>query len=402
MNLRYISGGRLYELCDGEVRELGSAILDSYKAKVKDAAERNEWKYTGTGAAFTGTYRPGASPDDAVSAVYSRVNCVGEHRGEVIYSLDIDNTNGIYRKPKDSRDEGIVLCSSNVAYRDFDIRGDMMVVSSFFAGESNIALMDMVSKKLTTYTEGHTLDITPVWSRVSTDRIYFTSIGLPEVTAPREDHAQRLSYGQIMSGMYAPLERNTERGPAAICMLDISRGSLTELLSDDKYDFTHPMSARDGSLYYIRKPYKPGRSGGSSLGCLIDLVMLPVRFFEALFSFLNVFSAKYSGKTLSRSDVRHRDESEIFIDGNLINAERELKENAKRGEKHPGIIPRSWELRRLAPNGEDTLVRAGVAAFKLDETTGDIYFSNGSSILKRNKDGKEEKILSADKVTFIY
>ena len=128
---------------------------------------------------------------------------------------------------------------------------------------------------------------------------------------------------------------------------------------------------------------------------------LKVRLVGAFLGFLNVFSAKYSGKTLSRSDVKSRDEKQLFIDGNLINAERELKKNAKRGEKHPGIIPRSWELRRLSANGEDTLVRAGVTAFRVDDATGDILFSNGSAIIKRDKDGKEEKILSADGVTFI-
>ena len=91
----------------------------------------------------------------------------------------------------------------------------------------------------------------------------------------------------------------------------------------------------------------------------------------------------------------------MFIDGNLINAERELKNNAKRGDKNPGIIPRSWELRRLATNGEDSLVRAGVTAFRVDEATGDILFSNGSAVLKLDKNGKEERIVKADKVTFI-
>ena len=150
-SFRYISNGRLYEYSGAEVRELTSGILESYKTKVKDSAERNEWKYTGTGAAFTGTLRAGASAEDAVGAIYSRVNCVGTHRGEIVYSLDIDNTNGIYRKPKDSSDEGIVLCSSSVAYRDFDIRGDAMAVTSGFAGESHISVLDMISKRIVTY-----------------------------------------------------------------------------------------------------------------------------------------------------------------------------------------------------------------------------------------------------------
>lgn len=398
---KYISNGRMYEYCDGGVRELGSGILESYKTKIKDSAERNEWKYTGTGAAFTGTFRPGASADDAVMAVWSSVSCVGEHRGDLIYALDIDNTNGIYRKPKDSKEEGIVLCSSNIAYRDFDIRGDMMAVSSSFAGESNIGVMNLVSKKTLTYTEGHTLDITPVWSRVSTDKIYFCSIGLAESNMPRrEDYSTPMGRAQMLSNVYAGIESAAARGPAAICLLDVLRGTLEDVLADGKYDYTHPASTRDGSLYYIRKPY--GQSSGSGgLGCLVDIVMFPVRLVGAFLGFLNVFSAKYSGKTLSRSDVKSRDEKQLFIDGNLINAERELKKNAKRGEKHPGIIPRSWELRRLSANGEDTLVRAGVTAFRVDDATGDILFSNGSAIIKRDKDGKEEKILSADGVTFI-
>ena len=91
----------------------------------------------------------------------------------------------------------------------------------------------------------------------------------------------------------------------------------------------------------------------------------------------------------------------MYIDGNLINAEKELRANAKKGDKNPGIIPRSWELRRLDSSGNDTLIKRGVSAFRVDETMGDILLSNGSHILKLDKNGKEEKILSAPKVTFI-
>ena len=130
--------------------------------------------------------------------------------------------------------------------------------------------------------------------------------------------------------------------------------------------------------------------------------MLPFRLLSALFNFLNVFSAKYSGKTLSRSgDVKNRDENKLFIDGNLINAEEELKANRSRGDKNPGIIPSSWELRRLDANGNDTLVRKGVVAYRVDEKTGDILISNGSAILSVSSDGKEEKISSASHVTYI-
>ena len=135
----------------------------------------------------------------------------------------------------------------------------------------------------------------------------------------------------------------------------------------------------------------------------MDIVLFPIRLLGAIFGFLNVFSAKYSGKTLSKNrDIKNRDEKELFIDGNLINAEKELKANKRKGDKIPGIIPHSWELRRLDTNGNDTLVRAGVAAFFVNENEKNILVSNGSGVLRINSDGKEEKICSVGKITYIY
>lgn len=394
----YIQGGKMY-LFDGLAsKEISSWVLNSYISKVRDRAERNEWKYNGEGAAFTGSSVQRASASDAVSSIFSRVTCIGEYNGNLLYSIDIDSTNGIYRKSSEVDSEGIVLCSSSVAYRNFDIKGDRLVASASFAGESHIGVLDLTSNRFDTYTEGHVRDSSPAWSAVNNDKIYFCSAGLPENNnkEPEDDHAPR-GISQMVNEMYS--SSSTPLGPSAICVLDIKEGRLDELLSDNRYNFTNPQSVSDGSLYYIRKPYK-NNSGGNSLGCLADIVMLPVRLFGAIFGFLNVFSAKYSGKTLSRSDVKNRDEKQMIIDGNLINAERELKENQRRGDKNPGIIPRSWELRCLDRDGNDTLVRAGVAAYRVD-SDGDMLISNGSHILRISKDGKEEKILSAEGVTFI-
>lgn len=394
----YIQDGKMYRFNGENSKEISSWVLDSYISKVRSRAEQNEWKYNGQGAAFTGSAMPHASASEAVSSIFSRVNCVGEYKGNLLYSIDIDSTNGIYRKSTESESEGIVLCSSSTAYRSFDIKGDRLVASAAFAGESHIGILDLTTGSFDTYTEGHVRDSSPVWSATDSNKIYFCSAGLPEneKTAPDEKNAPR-GISQMVDEMYS--SSSVTLGPSAICLLDISEGRLDELLSDNGYNFTSPFSAPDGSLYYIRRPYKYN-SGGSSFGCLADILMLPVRLFQALFGFLNVFSAKYSGKTLSRSDVKQKSDDQLMIDGNLINAERELKENARRGDKNPGIIPRSWELRRLDKDGNDTLIRAGVAAYKLC-TDGSILISNGSHILRVDENGREEKLLAADKVTFI-
>ena len=52
----YIADGKAYLHRDGKEFELRSMVLESYIEKVKESAKRNEWKYSGTGAAFTNTY----------------------------------------------------------------------------------------------------------------------------------------------------------------------------------------------------------------------------------------------------------------------------------------------------------------------------------------------------------
>ena len=89
------------------------------------------------------------------------------------------------------------------------------------------------------------------------------------------------------------------------------------------------------------------------------------------------------------------------IDGNLIDAEAELRANRSRGEENPGIIPHSWELRCQHPNGEDTLIHRGVLSYCADEETGAVLLSNGSAVLLLTPDGKEEKLLDLPHVSFL-
>ena len=402
LSFSYVAGGKMYIYRDGKTAELRSGVLESYISKVKDSAARNEWKYNGTGAAFTGTYMPNTGADDAVASVHSSVSCIGNHGGDILYSIDIDRTNGIYRKsPSAPMSDGIVLCSGNVRYRDFDVKGDKLVTSAKFGAESNIGIYDISTKNFTTYTDGHTVDHAPVFSATDPNTVYFCSMGLPvEEEEPADDRDRPMSYSDMVNDMYAPRSSQL-RGPSALLSLDISSGSLYEMYADDEHDYLRPQSTSDGSLYYVKRPYSSGGGVGSSFGCLVDVLLLPVRIIKALFGFLNVFSAKYSGKTLSRSNVKNKDPEKTFIDGNLINAERELKNNERHGEKNPGIIPRSWELRRLKPDGEDVLVKSGVLAYRVNERSGDIIYSNGSSIVRMTGEGKEEKLLSVPKVTFI-
>jgi hypothetical protein len=86
------------------------------------------------------------------------------------------------------------------------------------------------------------------------------------------------------------------------------------------------------------------------------------------------------------------------IDGNLIDAEKALKENS--GEENPGIIPKSFELCRLS-GGEIEVVKRGVIAYTFDPD-GNVVYSNGNTIVRLYPDGKEERLVkdkSAEGVT---
>lgn len=397
----YIADGEAHFYSGGATKQLHSKVLQSYVEKVRSSAKRNEWKYSGSGAAFTGTFQGGADAESRVSSIYSRINCVREHGGEVLYSLTIDRTSGIYRIAKEeSATDGIVISDADNSYYGFDVRDGRLVMASAFAGECHIGIMEPGMNYCSLYTEGRSWDFDPVWSATNPDKIYFCCAGLPIKTAePVSDRPK--SYSEMINEIYSAADET--RGPSAILTLDLYGGTVDELLTGDKYDHVHPQSTSDGSLYYIRKPYRSASGKSNPFGCLVDALLLPARLIGALFGFLNVFTAKYSGTTLSKNrDVKNRDAGEMMIDGNLINAEKELKENRDRGDKNPGIIPRSWELRRLGPDGRDTLIRGGVTAFLVDEENGGILVSNGSHILRLTPDGKEERILTAAKVTAIY
>lgn len=402
LSFYYIASGKLYSYKDGKHTEIRSGVLDSYIYKVRDSAGRNEWKYSGEGANFRGAYTPGADAESRVAAVTSRVYCAEKCGEDLIYSLAIDRSTGIYHVPANGGAEGIVISSADSAYYDFNIKNGRMTVTSAFAGESHIGVLTMGSTNCQIYTEGHTWDSRPVWSATDDNKIYFCCAGLPIEDSGEEHRTHQPDYTELVTQMFTSSAPTTQRGPSSICLLDISNGTMDDVLSDEKYDFTSPQSMPDGSLYYIRRPYAHDNGGGSALGCLGETLLLPIRLFGALFGFLNVFSAKYSGKTLSKTvGAKNRDEAKLFIDGNLINAEAELRANRTRQDENPGIIPHTWELRRHEANGEDTLIRRGVAAYRVDEESGDILISNGSAILRRTRDGKEEKLSDTAKVTFI-
>ena len=398
--LYFIKDGKHCLLNGGRVDELPDGILDGYVRRAAESARRNEWKTSGEGAKFTGTYVAGADPQSRIQSIRASVNGLGEYGGALYFSERIDGVSGIYKKISSTdTSEAIAISSNDRAYLAFDMFDGRLAVSVMSAGEAHIGISSLPSFDIRTVTEGSSVELDPVWSRTERDMIYFSSAGLPQFDSSDMEEAPPMTPAAIMNAMNSSAAP-VRRGPSSICRLKLSDGELETLLEDERFDFVKPFSAPDGSLYCVKKPYSAQSEGNNSLGCAADILLLPVRLIKALFGFLSFFSIKYSGTPLSGGGIRakNKDAGQIRIDGNLINAEKELKANAK--DENPGIIPKSFELLRIAPDGTQTTLRRGVLCYTLDDA-GNVVYSNGKYIIRLNADGSETRLAAADGVTLL-
>ncbi len=399
MSLIYISEGKIYRLASLRAEEIKSGVLEAYTDKLYRNAKRNEWKTNGTGARFTGTFDPYASPEAKLGSISSVVDTVVRHNDTLIYSQTIDGTSGIYSKRQNS-DDGIILSDNAVEYAEFDKSGDTLVVTAYFAGESHIGKVTIGTPECEILTEGSTLDRYPSFSERDKSTVYYSSQGFEIITeAPEKEDDPSLT-GKVTRMRET---HSRELGPASILRLDTSTYELDEILSDNRFDFIKPKEDKNGNLYYIKKPYQSSERKIGVLGCLLDIILFPFRLIMAILGFLDFFSLAFSGKTIRKSGgavAKGKDNKQTFIDGNLIEAEKELKANTKNGDKFPGIIPRSYELCRRTPDNKTEVVKKGVIAYTLSQKG--VYVSNGSGILLIKPDGSEEKISDAPYVTYIY
>ena len=373
-----------------------NGVYDGVVRRMTDSAKRNEWKNSGRGAMFTGNYTPGTDAASVASSVRSEVTCVGGMNGNLLFTEQIGGTGAIYRKTSIA-DMSEVIAFSDTSYsiESFDTTSERVAVSAAYAHFAHIGLLDPSGRGgVTVITEGESIDKNPSFDKSNPSILYYESAGILLAGEEEPEEPEMMTPAEIMRQM----RRMTQTGPSAIVRINFTTSTLDYILEDENTSYVKPQTDKDGNLYFIRKPYKEEQPKGE--GFLTSLVMVPVRFFSALGGFFNFFSMKYSGQTLTNNGTRAKgkDEKQIFIDGNLIDAEKALKENS--GEENPGIIPKSFELCRLS-GGEIEVVKRGVIAYTFDPD-GNVVYSNGNTIVRLYPDGKEERLVkdkSAEGVT---
>lgn len=154
-----------------------------------------------------------------------------------------------------------------------------------------------------------------------------------------------------------------------------------------------PKQAADGTVYCIQRPNKEKRGGNP----LLEIVLIPYRIVQAIVMFVQAFVTMFTGSMTSGGSNpargRETDSRKLFVDGNLIEAEKELKRNKRFKDKEYGFIPMSWKLVKIE-NGKAVPIKSGVCDFDLCKDGG-LYCTNGKHIFYI-KDGKAVKVADAD------
>ncbi|MCL2018413.1 MAG: hypothetical protein FWG70_01530 [Oscillospiraceae bacterium] len=360
MEIVYISENKIFFKNSGQPTELSSQRVEKYKKALESINKRSEWKTSGKGAQFTGSY----APSGEIYAAAAYISGLSKYEDGFLYSINLDGVGGIYKKTThDDYIEGHVTAKDKLQIRDINIKGNKCTASVGSSDTRNLAVFALPSGGYEELTEGDTREDFPSFS-MKNNRILFSSAGLA-----------RYPNGAAVVGPYAAM------------VFELDSGEMNELFYDENFDFIRVKEDAHGNIYYIKRPY--GNEKNENI--LLDIILFPWRMIKAIFGFFNYFSVIFGGQSLRNNKdprvsanmkMKQKSERELFIDGNVINAERVYNANKQKGEKYPGLIPHSWELIKIdAVSGEKVCIKKGVLDYTICED-GSILYSNGHAIVK--------------------
>lgn len=372
MDFAYITQGKIrVKRGDAAPQPIESQFGNNVRQRSLDLGKRNAWKTQGTGAQFMrgGLWGAQRSPEDMRIAV----NGLTRQGDEFIYSLETADIGGLFRVTGDGREEQRLLHTADYRVREVvaNDKGDRLACVFDHRGYSTIAIMRADASDPTEATEGDSSDLAPSWVPGSSDRVLFQSAGI----------------GRNAAG-YA-----LARGPFAIHELDLGGHEVRTLLEDPAADLMSPKMDARGQLFYIKRPWKNPFEKPPWWRGILDFLLFPFRLLFALFQFLNFFTVRYTGKTLTTTggaQQREADLKQMMIWGNMVDASQAARN--QQDTDAPDLVPKNWELMCKDHTGTTTTLARGVVGFDLCPD-GSVIYSNGSAIFSRHPDGKTERLI---------
>jgi hypothetical protein len=375
-NLVFVADNKLWKYENGNTKEMTVYRIEKYKENIREIARKNEWKNTGTGAKFMGTATMTRAAAEIPESA-AKVTGVVRAGDRLVYSVKFEQIGGLYYKSYDSSDtdENLIISNQDIRVEGIDCKDNRLAASLCFNNmEKHIAVFNLPSAAYTELTEGDTAEEYPCWSKTE-NKLYFSTAGYA-----------RNEYEAVAA-----------ISPRALACYNFDREEMETVAESEDFDYLKPQTDIHGNLYCIKRPYKTDKS---SENILIDILLFPVRILKAIFGFLNIFSMLFGGESLRSGEganaakTKQKSQRDMFIDGNMVNVERAEKENQSRGEKYPGIIPKSWQLIKISSFGEETVIKSGVLDFSVTDS-GSFIISNGNHITELLPSGEEIHICKA-------
>lgn len=361
--LLYLSNNELYHLANQTLNPIPCQAVDQYRKTLQEIKQRKEWKTTGSGAQFMGLARY-RDADEGMHVYPCAV--VMTEQDQIIYAARLDSGTAIYAKSliHQQEAEGLILRKSDFIVHDMSYEPTLkrLVLSSSMPGqyEKHLTILPVEGNRIQFVTEGECQDANPSFDPVYPEQIYYDSRGL--------------AYDQ---------QGRADVGPRKICLLNLQQGEIATLVEHADFDFLMPIKDGLGNLYFLKRPYK---NKHNPFSVLKDIILSPFKIFKAIIGWLDFFTQRYTGESLKTSSgtnpakARPKSPEEMFIEGNLINAEKTLQQNINTGEKFPGFIPASWQLVKQTPSGDLVIVKKGVLSYTLQD--GNVIYSNGKYLVQ--------------------
>jgi hypothetical protein len=376
-NLAYIAGGKLHLKCgDAAVQTVESEFGQSVQERMQQMQRRNAWKNQNIMANFLppGMVQSLEEQMQPALPVAFRGLCRGGD-GRLIYTLEAGDVAGIFTLDHAKSAEQRLFHGSDFKVQHLDFHSDRNLIACSAVhsdGAANIAVMQLDGARPREVTEGDSVDLAPRWIPGAGRSLVFQSAGI----------------GRNSAGF------PVAQAPFTIERLDFEGQEVTTLAAHPKYDFLGPQMTADGSLYYIRRPYRSSNSGFHPLRLLRDIVMMPVRLLYAIYQWLNFFTRRYTGKPLmTTGQPKVQPLNQLMVWGSAINADEMAERNRRFGDADsPALVPRTWQLIRQISGREPEVIADGVLAFDVAED-GAIAYSNGSAIYAIRPGGVAERVI---------
>lgn len=357
---------------DEPPRTLECQFGQTIRERAVKAGQRHDWKTGGAGEKFlSGAMLWGHVPKDPAAIRISLTSlCQGAADGQLLYSLETDDVCAVLSSEGLGTEERRLWHNNQRRLSHLAVASDGALACSIRhkLGTANLAVRLDDESGFAEVTEGDSVDTAPRWVPGDRRRLVYQSAG---VARDRE-------------GIFCGI------GPFGIQLIDIDQGELTSLLEEPDHDLLTPQMTADGNLYFIRRPHRSGRDV-RFLQVAKDVLMFPFAVAVAIYHYLQFFSIKYTGRTLSSSSgsqSKPMDLKQMMIWGNTVASQRE----SKKGEEAPDLVPKTWQLVKRSACGREDVLTRGALAFDL-MPDGTVLFSNGSAVFQLQSDGSRKRIV---------